>query len=83
MENIKPFENESQALQIGDLKIENRLDRVSFYGNLDITNDKDGFALALNLKAVLDVVVASLGSNHCLPEHIEVIPSDEVSNPLG
>lgn len=83
MENIKPFKNESQALQIGDLQIENRLDHVLLYGSLNITNDKEGLALALNLKAVLDAVVASLGSNHCLPEHVEIIAPDEVPNPFS
>lgn len=83
MERIKPFDNESQALLIGDLKIENRLDRVSLYGSLDITNDKEGLALALNLKAVLDVVVESLESNPSLPERIKIIPTDEVPNPFS
>jgi hypothetical protein len=35
---IHPFANESESIQIGDLTVENRLDRVSIYGSPDLNN---------------------------------------------
>ena len=32
-----PAYNESESLGIGDLTIENRTDRISIYGNIDLT----------------------------------------------
>ena len=51
---ISPFANESESLGIGDLTIENRTDRVSIYGYIDLTHDKVGLEHARMLKAVLD-----------------------------
>jgi len=39
---INPFKNESESLQIGDLTVENRIDRISIFGSIDITRDKEG-----------------------------------------
>jgi len=44
--STNPFQNESNTLQTGDLRIENR---VSFYGSLDVTRDKEGLANARQL----------------------------------
>ena len=43
-----------------DLNIENRLDRVSLYGSVDITHDQEGLAQALRLKGVVDGMVSTL-----------------------
>ena len=51
---ISPFANESESLGIGDLTIENRTDRISIYGNIDLTRDKAGLEHARMLKAVLE-----------------------------
>ncbi len=39
MPKLIPFANESDALAIGKLNIENRLDRVSLFGDVDLTRD--------------------------------------------
>ena len=78
---IKPFKNESDCLQIGDLTIENRLDRVSIYGSLDITLDQEGLKTAKELKAVLDLTLAEMEKID-LPEHIVVVESETVMNPF-
>ena len=79
---IKPFKNESDALQIGDLTIENRLDRVSIYGNMDITLDKEGLKAAKALKELLDLTLAELEKTD-LPDQIAVTKPETVKNPFA
>ena len=38
--------NESDALTIGDLVVENRVDRISTHGNVELTRDRKGLAMA-------------------------------------
>ncbi len=82
---LDPFADEATALQVGDLKIENRLDRVSLYGTLDLTRDKAGLRLARELQAVLRAVVAALeGESDALPEAVQTAQGeDTVKNPFG
>jgi hypothetical protein len=67
---MRPYQNESDAAEIGDLKIENRLDRVAVYGRIDLTQDKVGLENARALKQLLDDVVRVLEGDPALPEHI-------------
>ena len=80
---ISPFANESESLGIGDLTIENRTDRISIYGNIDLTRDKAGLGHARMLKAVLDKVVQVLEREKNLPDKLAPpnMP-DEVANPF-
>jgi hypothetical protein len=71
---LVPFANESDALMIGELNIENRLDRVSLYGNIELTRDKAGLALALVLQSLMNDVVLTLQSE-TLPD---VLPAPEI-----
>jgi hypothetical protein len=82
MSTIKPFQNEEDSIAIGDLTVENRLDRISLYGSLEITRDKAGLALAKEIKALLDDTVAALQAEH-LPDHIAVAPTDKINNPFA
>ena len=80
---ISAFENESDAVTLGsDFSIENRIDRVSIFGSLDLTRDKKGLRLAMVLKANVDAIVAKLQSEH-LPEEVKVTPPRQVDNPFG
>ena len=80
---ISPFANESESLGIGDLTIENRTDRVSIYGSIDLTRDKAGLEHARMLKALLDKVVQVLESEKNLPDKIAPPDApDEVANPF-
>jgi hypothetical protein len=79
---IDPFHNESDALQVGELTIENRLDRVSLYGNLDITRDKDGLVNARQLKDIVDLIIVELEAVD-LPDQIVLVPPDTVKNPFA
>jgi hypothetical protein len=78
---INPFKNESESLQIGGLTVENRLDRVSFYGSIDITRDKAGLTIARQLKEILDLTLAELEKSE-LPEKIALAPAETVDNPF-
>ena len=79
-DSMNYFQNESEVMiikgQNHDLNIENRLDRVSLYGSVDITHDQAGLAQALKLKVVLDGMVSVLSEEQrqgVLPE--KVVPA--------
>ena len=82
---LEPFADEATALRIDDLEVENRLDRVSLYGSVDLTRDKAGLRLARELHAVLGAVVAALErEGDALPETARTAErEDTVKNPFG
>lgn len=77
-----PFKNESECLQMGDLTIENRIDRVSIFGSIDITRDKEGLEVARQLKQVLELTLAELEGAD-LPDQITLEAPDCVENPFA
>lgn len=78
---INPFANESESVQLGGLTIENRTDRVSIYGSIDLTLDKEGLHRARRLKAILDLTVAELEKAD-LPDRITLKKPETVENPF-
>lgn len=81
MSEFKPFQNESQSIAIGNLTIENRLDKISLFGDIDISRDKEGLARGRLLLTLIESVVASLESVE-LPDAISVAATQNVSNPF-
>lgn len=79
---IFPFANESDSLGIGGLTIENRTDRISLYGSLDITRDREGLVHAEKLKMLFDDIVAAMKDDH-LPDTISIKPAEEIANPFA
>lgn len=79
---FKPFANEEQSTQIGELTVENRTDRVEIYGSLAVTKDKVGLRLALEARELIDSIIQQL-ERDTLPEAVETIPADVVVNPLA
>lgn len=82
---IKPFADEEVSLEIGELKVENRLDRVAIYGSIDLTRDEAGLALALELKDLVCAVVSDLEDLKAtgqLPLAVEVEPPVKAPNPF-
>ena len=75
------FQNESEALEFGRLSVENRTDRISIYGSLEVTRDKAGLALAQQLKEITDAIVAFL-ERESLPDHIVLKAPTEKKNPF-
>jgi hypothetical protein len=82
MAKINPFQNEEESIQIGDLTIENRLDRIELYGSLHITKDKSGLKLARLLKELIDSTLKALEQEKGLPDKIKSIPPDTTENPF-
>lgn len=78
---IKPFANESDCLQIMGISIENRVDRVSIFGSIDITRDKEGLAAVRELKTILDLTLSELESAE-LPDKVTMKPTRTVKNPF-
>ncbi len=84
MMNFSPFKNESDAITLGDLKIENREDRVSIYGSLALTRDRPGLAAAKALQDVIGKIVKELEGEHDLPMIVAAAePTVTVKNPFG
>ena len=68
---ISPFQNESEVITIEELVIENRLDRISLHGSLDITRDQQGLEYAFMLKRQIDTIVEQL-KREDLPRKINI-----------
>ena len=83
MEQFRPYADESDVLTVGGLTIENHVDRVTLMGDVELTKDKKGLALARELKALLDATVAALEADKALPEAVKVEPPQKVKNPFG
>ncbi|MDQ3059542.1 MAG: hypothetical protein M3R45_08435 [Pseudomonadota bacterium] len=80
--DFKPYANESEVIRIGDLEIENRVDRVSMTGDVVLTKDKAGLVLAKELRTLVGRVIRALEAEKQLPETVELKPTQEVSNPF-
>ncbi|MBN6524491.1 hypothetical protein JZM37_09575 [Acinetobacter pittii] len=78
---FKPFEKGTESSAIEDLTLENDVDCVSIYGNLQITKDKVGLEQAKALQSFVNDVVAALEKEE-LPEKIERPAEQEVNNPF-
>ena len=82
MNDFKPCANESDALTLGRLAVENRVDRVTFQGDVELTQDKAGLALAKQLQAVINAIVKALESNKALPDAVQTEKPRAVKNPF-
>lgn len=83
MKKITPFANEADSVGIGDLTIENRTDRVSVYGSIDLTRDRQGLKHARDLRDLMDRIVTALEGEKDLPDHVAPPEApDKVDNPF-
>ncbi|KKW75949.1 hypothetical protein AAV96_15210 [Acinetobacter sp. AG1] len=78
---FKPFEHGDEYSAIYDLTLENQVDCVSLYGNLQITKDQAGLKAAKALQSFINEVVMVLEAQS-LPEQIERKPEQEIENPF-
>ena len=76
-----PYANESDVLEIGGMTVENRIDRISISGDIDLTLDKPGLALARQLQKLLGDVVAQL-EKQALPDQLPPPEVTSVANPF-
>jgi hypothetical protein len=79
---LHPFENETQSIQIDELTIENRLDRIELYGALVITRDQIGLQRALEIQTLINATVQSLQAQTDLPHALVIKPSETIDNPF-
>lgn len=82
---MKPYANESEVVQIEGLTIENRTDRISMHGEIDITRDKLGLKATKELKAIVDATVTVLEAAESkgeLPDQITIEVTVTVDNPF-
>jgi hypothetical protein len=77
-----PYANESDVLQVGHLTLENRLDRITMSGDIDLTADKAGLEAARLLHALLGEVVAKL-EGQALPDRLPPPDVHSVDNPFS
>ena len=82
MSDFVPFANESDVLTLGSLAIENRVDRVTLHGDVELTRDKAGLALAKQLQAVINAIVKALEADKALPDAVEILKPRSVKNPF-
>ena len=82
MSEFKPYANESDVLTLGDLAVENRVDRVTLHGDVELTKDKAGLALARQLQAVIDATVRTLEADKALPDAVQLVKPRTVKNPF-
>lgn len=79
---FKPFENGVESHSIHDLTVENDVDRVSIYGNLQIGKDQSGLETARALQAYVNAIVIELEQTKNLPQKIETQSENEIENPF-
>jgi hypothetical protein len=79
---FEPFANESDAVGIGELNVENRLDRISIFGSVDITCDREGLAKIKALKELVDATAKALAGRP-LPDRVTTKPPGTVDNPFA
>ena len=81
---FSPFKNESDAVTIGDLKIENREDHIAIYGRLALTRDRAGLDAAKALKELFGKIVNELENGPDQPIRVaSAEPPQTVKNPFG
>ncbi|MDN4059263.1 hypothetical protein QPK31_13635 [Massilia sp. YIM B02769] len=79
---LVPFANEADVLHIGDLMVENRLDRITLSGDVDLTLDQPGLALARRLHALLGDIVGKMEAQE-LPAQLPPPDVQQVENPFN
>ena len=77
-----PYANEADVVEVGRLMLENRLDRITISGDVDLTADKRGLEAARLLHTLLGQVVASLEAKY-LPDQLPPPRVEKVDNPFA
>lgn len=79
---FEPFANEAEVVFVGELMIENRLDRITLGGNVDLTADKAGLDKARQLHQLLGAIVGKLEAAD-LPATLPPPSVTRVDNPFA
>lgn len=81
MKAFTPFANEADVLNIGHLQIENRLDRITLSGDVDLTLDQTGLAHAKALQQLLGEIVRAM-EGQAIPAQLATSAVKIVKNPF-
>ena len=81
--SFKPYANEADVLTIGRLTIENRLDRITISGDIDLTADQAGRAHARDLSRLRGDVIRPLEAQKALPQQLPPAVVATVDNPFA
>lgn len=82
-QEFEPYANEADVLRIGDLEVENRIDRVSLTGDVVFTKDRAGLKLAKEFHSLVERIVSSLEAEKRLPETVVLKVIEMVKNPFS
>lgn len=77
-----PYANEADVVEIGNLMIENRLDRITLSGDVDLTLDAVGLAHARRLQEIVNAAVERLEAAP-LPDTLPAPEIKTVGNPFA
>jgi hypothetical protein len=77
-----PYANEADVLHIGGLTIENRVDRITIVGDIDLTLDQAGQADARALHKLLGDVLTAMDAQ-TLPAKLPPPVVQNVKNPFA
>jgi hypothetical protein len=77
-----PYDNEADVVEVGNLMLENRVDRVTISGDVDLTADRHGLEQARLLQGLLARIVASLEAKN-LPDRLPPPDVKIVGNPFA
>lgn len=80
--NFTPYANEADVLEIGNLMLENRVDRITVSGDVDLTADKQGLQDARRLHEIVGAIVAALEARE-LPDQLPPPELKTVANPFN
>ena len=80
--SFTPFANEADVAGIGDLMLENRVDRITISGDVDLTADVPGLDKARRLHALLGEIVAALEARE-LPDALPPPEVKTIDNPFA
>ncbi|WP_273162147.1 hypothetical protein [Massilia timonae] len=80
--SFTPFANEADVAGIGDLMLENRVDRITISGDVDLTADVPGLDKARRLHALLGEIVAVLEARD-LPDALPPPEVKTIDNPFA
>jgi len=84
--SFTPYANEADVLEVGNLMLENRLDRITISGDVDLTLDQAGLRDARRLHAQLAAVLAALEARDQageLPDRLAPPDVKTVDNPFA
>ena len=60
-----------------------RVDRVTLHGDVELTKDKAGLALAKQLQAVINATVKALQADKGLSNAVQIVKPRSVKNPFA